>query len=83
MTFGLVGVFFANPYKTAFFTEMYVSLRDTAKENNIAVVEKLCDKYLYEIATDDELKAAYADIYEYMKQEDPEKGLLMIYRSQI
>ena len=76
VTFGLVGVFFANPYKTAFFTEMYVSLRDTAKENNIAVVEKLCDKYLYEIATDDELKAAYADIYEYMKQEDPEKRFI-------
>ena len=76
MTFGLVGVFFANPYKTAFFTEMYVSLRDTAKENNIAIVEKLCDKYLYEIATDDELKAAYADIYEYMKQEDPEKRFI-------
>lgn len=76
VTFGLVGVFFANPYKTAFFTEMYVSLRDTAKENNIAGVEKLCDKYLYEIATDDELKAAYADIYEYMKQEDPEKRFI-------
>lgn len=76
VTFGLVGVFFANPYKTAFFTEMYVSLRDTAKENNISGVEKLCDKYLYEIATDDELKAAYADIYEYMKQEDTEKRFI-------
>lgn len=79
-TFGLVGVFFANPYKTAFFTEMYVSIRQAEKEKNIElsapVNTMLNDKYLYEQAADEELKVAYADIYEYMNQEDPEERFI-------
>ncbi len=80
MTFGLAGVFFANPYRTAFFTEMYVSIRQAEKEKNTdayAPVNKMLnDKYLYEQASDEELKAVYADIYEYMNQEDPEERFI-------
>ena len=73
MTFGIVGVFFSNPYKTAFFTEMYVNIRNTAIKQGIYGTEILCDKYLYEMASDEELKSAYADIYEYMQNEDSNK----------
>lgn len=73
LTFGLVGVFFANPYKTAFFTEMYVKIRQEYKEMKKEGYEFLCDEYLYRLPNEKELYAAYADIYEYMKLEDPDK----------
>ena len=76
LTFGLVGVFFANPYRTAFFTEMYVEIRKLAKTENIKDIDKLNDIYLYEMASENELKIAYADIYEYMNQEDPEERFI-------
>lgn len=76
MTFGIAGVFFVNPYKTAFFTEMYVELRQEAKAQELVNADMLNDKYLYEKALDEELKAAYPDIYECINQEDPEERFI-------
>ena len=50
MSMGLVGVLYSNPYKTAFFTELYVLIRKNAIKNNIEGMEMLSDVYLYERA---------------------------------
>ena len=70
---GLVGVLYSNPYKTAFFTELYVLIRENAIKNNIEGMEMLSDVYLYERAGKEELQAAYADIYPYMNEDSPEE----------
>lgn len=73
ISMGLVGVLYSNPYKTAFFTELYVLIRENAIKNNIEGVEMLSDVYLYERADEEELQAAYADIYLYMNEDSPEE----------
>ena len=73
MSMGLVGVLYSNPYKTAFFTELYVLIRENAIKNNIEGMEMLSDVYLYERAGKEELQAAYADIYPYMNEDSPEE----------
>ncbi len=55
---------------------MYVEIRKLAKTENIKDIDKLNDIYLYEMASENELKIAYADIYEYMNQEDPEERFI-------
>ena len=55
---------------------MYVEIRKLAKTENIKDIDKLNDIYLYEMASENELKIAYADIYEYMNREDPEERFI-------
>lgn len=55
---------------------MYVEIRKLAKTEDIKDIDKLNDIYLYEMASENELKIAYADIYEYMNQEDPEERFI-------
>ena len=55
---------------------MYGEIRKLAKTENIKDIDKLNDIYLYEMASENELKIAYADIYEYMNQEDPEERFI-------
>ncbi|MDO4344510.1 MAG: DUF975 family protein [Eubacteriales bacterium] len=75
-TFGLVGVFFSNPYRSAAFGEYYAELRKLAKENKIEGSELLNDRYLYEKAETGVLQEAYADVMERLQQPEPElKGI--------
>jgi uncharacterized membrane protein len=45
-TIGLVGFFFSNPYRTSTYVEMYMELRNHAKQNQIPDYELLCDQHL-------------------------------------
>lgn len=62
LTFGLFGVFYTNPYKTAAFTQYYARLRALAKENKIPDSELLYDTYLYEAADLRLIEETYADV---------------------
>lgn len=62
LTLGTVGIFYANPYKVAAFSEYYTQLRGLAKVSNLQDSELLNDVYLYEKARQEDLKLAYADI---------------------
>ena len=70
LTFGLVGIFYANPYKVAAFTEYYAELRRMAKEEGIEGADLLNDTYLYERPSQELLEAAYADAVK--EQQEPE-----------
>lgn len=63
-TFGLSAILFSNPYLEAFKVEYYVYLRKLAIDNKIEGYELLNDKYLYEFASNDDLKTIYADVVE-------------------
>ena len=68
ITKGSLGVIFINPYKIATVSEFYVEMRNLAYENNIENIELLNDKFLYEIATLQEINEKYSDlILEYTK----------------
>lgn len=68
ITMGMVGLFFSNPYKIAFFSEYYAYLRKCAIDSDIEGAEFLNDKYLFEIADKDVLNTAYEDVYEVMEE---------------
>ncbi len=61
LTFGLVGIFYSNPYHAAAEMEFYGEMRRLAKENNIPGAELLQDQYLFEPADSELLKGAYAE----------------------
>lgn len=62
VTFGLFGVLYTNPYKTAVFTRYYAALRALAKEKKIPGSELLYDTYLYETADPQLIKETYHDV---------------------
>ena len=62
MSVGLVGIFFANPYKFAFFAEYYAKLRKDAIDKNLPESELLCDTYLYEKPSEEVIALAYSDV---------------------
>ncbi len=72
-TFGLLNIFFLNPYMTAAMTEYYVKLRDEAKKNSIMNAELLNDVWLYEKADDGSLAGVYAMEIEELKDPLPEE----------
>lgn len=61
-TFGLLNIFFVNPYKQATFTQYFAYLRKLAKENEIENIDLLNDKYLYKIPSKKTINDAYKDI---------------------
>lgn len=62
LTLGITNIFFANPYKIAYFSEYYVELRRIGKERQIKGTELLKDTYLFEKAGSEILTDAYGDI---------------------
>lgn len=61
LTFGLVGIFFSNPYKSAYFAEYFKDLRTKAINKKINNYQLLNDKYLYEKASIKEINSKYVD----------------------
>ncbi len=59
ITFGIVGIFYYHPYKSATTAEFYAECRRLAISKKIPGVEKLNDTYLYEIADESKRAAAY------------------------
>ena len=47
LTVGLVGIFYSNPYKLAFYAEFYTRRREEAIEAGLDNADFLCDEYLY------------------------------------
>ncbi|MCR5743702.1 MAG: DUF975 family protein [Lachnospiraceae bacterium] len=62
LTFGLVGILYANPYMEITRAEYYAYVRRCAKRDNVEGVEVLNDLYLYEYAPEKKIRIAYADI---------------------
>ena len=78
VTLGLTDLFYANAYKTAFFSEYYTKIRSLAIENNIENISIFNDIYLFEKADTALLKEKYADVIkirEEVKIEPQYKGL--------
>lgn len=67
-TFGIIDVFFANPYYAAAEAEYFVYVRKLAKENKIEGIELLNDIYLYKKAPMHEIKEAYKETIEIMNK---------------
>ncbi|MBQ0058558.1 MAG: DUF975 family protein [Lachnospiraceae bacterium] len=61
LTLGLTGIFYSNPYHESTLAEYYAYVRQQAIDNKIQGYEALNDQYLFRKATEEELKAAYAD----------------------
>lgn len=62
LTAGVSNIFYANPYKTAAFTEYYAQLRSRAKQEEIEGAELLNDRFLYEKAGREVIMAYYGDV---------------------
>lgn len=62
LTFGLVDIFFTNPYLEATLAEYYSYLRTLARENGIPDSDLLDDRLLYEKAETDLMEVVYADV---------------------
>ncbi len=60
-TAGLVGIFYANPYKAAARCEFYTALRARAKEAQLPGSELLCDTYLFRRASTGLLRRTYQE----------------------
>lgn len=71
LTIGIVGILFVNPFMATFYAEFYVAVRNRAKAAGIEGMELLNDRFLYEKASEDELKREYAFVYEHMHEEEP------------
>lgn len=74
-TMGISDIFYANPYKSFFFAEYYVQMRELAKENQISGAEKLCDEYLYRKAPEDVLERAYPEIRNILEEYEAGKSI--------
>lgn len=72
ISIGLLGLFFLNPYRTAFFCEYYKKLRTLAKEAGIPGSEYLNDTYLFVQAEKHLLARAYEDVMPYIDMPEPE-----------
>ncbi len=62
LSFGLVGIFYANPYYAAALSEYYARLRQEALEKQLAGTQYLNDTYLYQKADEEKRFMAYLDI---------------------
>ena len=62
LTLGLSDLFFYNMYSTGIYTELYVWLRDHAKETGNELAAKLNDRWLFEKAPYSDLSKSYGDI---------------------
>ena len=70
ITFGLVDLFYTNPYKIASFSEYYARLRAESIAQKLPGSELLWDVYLYQKADSEEIAARYADVIEVMNAPD-------------
>lgn len=71
-TLGVAGVLFVNPYKAAFYAEFYANVRAAYLEKEPEAVKWLNDSYLYERPSEEQLKNAYADVYELIDSPQPQ-----------
>ena len=72
-TFGLVGIFYANPYKLCVESEFFVKVRSDALIKKVELSYNLSDTYLYSFADKELLNETYSDILikeEVIKKED-------------
>lgn len=80
VTYGLVGLLFANPYEEAVFSEYYAHLRQLAKDINLKGSEYLNDVYLFEKAPKRRVSSAYDGVLGLLAEPDMEveqrKGVL-------
>ena len=74
LSFGILNIFFVDPYVEATTAEFYVSLRGQAKEAGIENADALKDEYLFEPASAEALKAAYSDIDELIRETESFTG---------
>lgn len=73
-TLGLTEIFYSLPYQMAAFCEYYAKLRAEAKAAGIPNAELMNDTYLYEKASGELLKEAYADVIEWKKVQEEGAG---------
>lgn len=71
-TIGLLGLFYLNAYKTAAFCEYYAQLRSLAIEQQLEGYTYLNDRYLFELADDELIASAYADVIPFLDKPEPE-----------
>lgn len=69
VTLRLSGVFFSYPYQVAAFGEYYAKLRELAIERKLPKSERLDDRYLFEVASQEILHIAYGDVVDMMEEE--------------
>lgn len=72
ITFGLLGTFFLDAYKTAVYAEYYAALRSDHKAIETEGAELLNDRYLFETADPGIIDETYSDLIELSKKPDPE-----------
>ena len=68
ITGGLSDILFFNPFRIAFFSECYVSIREDAKQGNVDGVELLCDDALFSVPEAAKLREVYADVAHIQEQ---------------
>lgn len=73
LTFGLLEIFFVNPYRECTYCKYYEYLRVLAKKNGIEYSEFLNDDYLYNKASVNTINNKYKDVIELMNI--PEKEI--------
>ena len=64
LTLGLFNIFYTNPYRLSTYSELYAHLRKNALEQDKNIETYLNDKYLFEKASCEAIKATYSDISE-------------------
>ncbi|WKY47610.1 DUF975 family protein [Eubacteriaceae bacterium ES3] len=74
LSFGLIGIFYLNPYKLATMSEFYVGVRELAKENKLEDVDTLQDRYLYQKAESQLLDSVYEKKTLSVERSEQEKG---------
>lgn len=70
LTFGIVGLVYANPYKEMTKAEYYDYIRNIAKENKVENTDLLNDTFLFEKANYETLAIAYADVQAALSEAD-------------
>lgn len=73
-SFGLVGVLYANGYRSAFFAHYYASLRARARQDGMPGSQLLCDDALYVRPDPATVRAAYADAEDALARVHDESG---------
>lgn len=68
LTFGIVRMFYVTPYRSCYFAEYYAALRKEILLTDDEARELLCDDYLYQFASQEELESAYAVAAELEKE---------------
>lgn len=87
LTLGIGYVLYVNPYKTVAYAEYAAYLRKIAKDNNLELVDRLNDKYLYQLADDESINDVYSDVFDAMKvkrnYKDTRKGLAKFFTDKL